>query len=105
MQLASLELPAAPVALGWGDLFRDLEGERQSPVEALDDPGGHLPGGVPVAGADTAATLQLSTAAALVTHELIDDPRRDRLDLQPGRKAVPKIMGPRSCRCPRSVRR
>jgi hypothetical protein len=48
-------------------------------------------GGVPVAGADPAATLQLPVATALVTHELIDDPRRNAFVLKPGRKAVAKL--------------
>jgi hypothetical protein len=83
----------APVKLEWGDRFRDLEGEGQSPVECLDNSGGHLRGGVPVAGADAAATLQFPVAAALVPHQLIDDPSGDSLVLQPGREAVPKIVG------------
>jgi hypothetical protein len=37
---------------------------------------------VVVAGADAAATVQLPTAAALVAHQLIDDPRRDGFVLQ-----------------------
>jgi hypothetical protein len=65
VQLASLEHPVASVRLGWGDLFCHLEGERQSPVEGLDDPGGHLWGGMPVAGADAAATLQFPMATAV----------------------------------------
>jgi hypothetical protein len=77
VRLASLEDPIALVQFHWGDRFRDLEGERQPDVERLDDSGGHLGGGVPVAGADAAATLQLPAAAALVPHELIDDPGRD----------------------------
>ena len=94
VQLASLEDPIALFQFRWGDRFRDLESERQPSVERLDDSGGHLWGGVPVAGADAAATLQLPTAAALVTHELIDHPGRDAIVLQPGRKAVPKIVWP-----------
>jgi hypothetical protein len=57
VQLASLEDLIALVQIRWGDRFRDLEGERQACVERLDDSGGHLWGGVPVAGADAAATL------------------------------------------------
>ena len=92
VQLASLEDPIALVQFRWGDRFRDMERERQPGVERLDDPGGHLRGGVSVAGTDAAATLQLPTAAALVTHQLIDHPGRDAFVLQPGREAVPKIM-------------
>jgi hypothetical protein len=55
MQLASLEDPIALVQLGWGDRFRHLEDERQSAVERLDHPGGHLRSGVPIPGADAAA--------------------------------------------------
>jgi hypothetical protein len=33
-------------------------------------------------------------ATALVTHELIDHPGRDAIVLEPGRKAVPKIVRP-----------
>ena len=57
--------------------MRDLEDERQPEVDRLDDPGSHLWGGAPIAGADAAATVQLPPAAALVTHELIDHPGRD----------------------------
>jgi hypothetical protein len=92
VQLASLEDPIALVQFRWGDRFRDLEGERQPCVERLDDSGGHLWGGVSVAGADAATTLELPAAAALVTHELIDHPSRDAGIFQPGRKAVPKIV-------------
>jgi hypothetical protein len=77
VQLASLEDPIALVQFCWGDRFRDLERDGQSDVDRLDDPGGHLRGGVPVAGADAAATLQLPAAAALVPHQLIDHPGRD----------------------------
>src|ERR671913_160181 len=92
MQLASLEHPVARVQLGCGGRFSNPEDECQSCIERLDNPGGHLRGGVPVAGADAAATLQLPTATALVAHQLIDHPRWDPLVLQPGREAVPKIM-------------
>jgi hypothetical protein len=81
-----LEHPVSRVHLGSGGLFSDVEGKRQSCVERLDHPGGHPWGGVPIAGADAAATLQLPTATALVAHQLIDHPRRDSLVLQPGRK-------------------
>src|SRR5918994_7957639 len=37
--------------------------------------------------------LQLPTATALVAHEFINDPRRNAFVLQPGRKAVAKIVG------------
>jgi hypothetical protein len=104
VRLASLEHPISPIKFGWDDRLGDLEGERQSLVERLDNSGGHLRGGMPVAGADAAATLPFPVAAALVTHRLIDDPGGDALVLQPGREAVPKIVGPRSRRCARSVR-
>lgn len=39
--------------------MRDLEDERQPEVDRLDDPGSHLWGGAPIAGADAAATVQL----------------------------------------------
>jgi hypothetical protein len=93
VQLASPEDPIALVQFCGGDRFRDLERDGQSDVDRLDDPGGHLWGGVPVAGADAAATLQLPAAAALVPHQLIDHPGQDAFVLQPGRKAVPKIVG------------
>jgi hypothetical protein len=93
VRLASLEHPISPIKFGWDDRLGDLEGERQSLVERLDNSGGHLRGGMPVAGADAAATLPLPVAAALVTHQLIDDPGGDALVLQPGREAVPKIVG------------
>ena len=104
VQLASLEHPISPVEFGWGDRLGDLEGEGQPLVERLDDSGGHLRGGVPVAGADAAATLQLPVAAALVTHQLIDHPGGDALVLQPGRKLCRRSWGPRSRRCARSFR-
>jgi hypothetical protein len=44
LQLAALEAPIALVRLGWGCRFRHLEDERQSVVDRLDDPGGHLRG-------------------------------------------------------------
>jgi len=94
VQLASLEDPIALVQFRWGDRFRDTESERQPCVERLDDSGGHLWGGVPVAGADAAATLELPAAAALVTHQFVDHPGRDAIVLEPGRKAVPKIVRP-----------
>ena len=52
VQLALLEDPIALVQFRWGDRFRDIESERQPCVERLEDSGGHLGGGVPVAGAD-----------------------------------------------------
>ena len=73
--------------------MRDLEDKRQPEVDRLDDPGRHLLGGVPVAGADAAATVQLPAAAALVAHQLINHPGRDPFILQPGREAVPEIVG------------
>ena len=94
VQLAPLEDPIALVQFRWGDRFRDTESERQPCVERLEDSDGHLWGGVPVAGADAAATLELPAAAALVTHKLIDHPGRDAGVLEPGRKAVPKIVRP-----------
>ena len=60
----SLEHLVTPVELSWGDRCRDLEGERQSGVERLDDSGSHLRGGVSVAGADAAATLELGLDVA-----------------------------------------
>jgi tetratricopeptide (TPR) repeat protein len=93
VELASLEHPVSQVRLGSGGRFSDLEGERQSCVERLDHPGCHLRSGVPIAGADAAAPLQLPAATALVAHQLIDHPRRDPLVLQPGREAVPEIVG------------
>jgi len=93
-QLPLLEHPPSHVQVGWSELLGDAEGEGKSRVQRLDHPGGHLRGGVPVVGADATATLQLSTAAALVAHQLIDHPGRDALLLQPGGEAVPQIMWP-----------
>jgi hypothetical protein len=103
VELASLEHPVSQVRLGSSGRFSDVEGKRQSCVECLDHPGGHPRGGVPIPGADATAPVQLPAATALVAHQLIDHPRRDALVLQPGREAVPKIVGLRSCRCARSV--
>jgi hypothetical protein len=84
--------------LGSVGRFSEVEGERQSWVERLDHPGGHLRGGVPIPGADAAAPLQFPASPPLVAHQLIDHVRRDALLLlllllQPGREAVPKIVG------------
>ena len=88
------EHPVTPAELSWGVIASAtwrVSVNRLS--SAQDDSVGHLRGGVPVAGADPAATLQLPMATALVTHELIDDPRRNAFVLKPGRKAVAKIVG------------
>jgi hypothetical protein len=93
VQLASLEDPITLVQSGWDDRLRHLDGDRQPDVDRLHDPSGHRRGGVLIAGADAAATLQFPSAAALVAHQFIDHPGRDAFVLQPGRKAVPKIVG------------
>jgi hypothetical protein len=77
--------------------------DRQPFLDRIDYPDRHLWSGVPVAGADPAAAVQLPVAASLMPHQLIDHPRGDATILQPGREGVPQVVGPRSCRCARSV--
>jgi hypothetical protein len=86
------EHPVTPAELSWGDRFRELEGERQSPVERMDDSVGHLRGGVPVAGADPAANPPAPHGDCAGDPWLVDDPRRNAFVLKPGRKAMVKIV-------------
>jgi hypothetical protein len=79
-----LEHPGPPTWFGLADLLSHLEGDHQPGLERLDHPGGHLWGGVAVAGTDAAAALELPVTAALVAHQLIDYPRRDAGVFQPG---------------------
>jgi hypothetical protein len=64
-------------------------------LDGLDDPGGHLRGGVPVVGADRTAA-EVATAAGQVTHQLINHPGRDAGVLQPGRVGVAELAAPSS---------
>jgi hypothetical protein len=66
------------------DFLRDSEDDRQPRLDRVDHPGIHVGGGMPVAGADPTAAVQLAMAAALVAHEFIDHPGGDAGVLQPG---------------------
>jgi hypothetical protein len=72
--------------------LRDSERNCQSLLDGVDDPGGHLWGGVPVVGADRAAA-EVAAAAGLVAHELVNHPGGDAGVLQPGRVGVPQVVG------------
>ena len=61
-------------------------------MDRLDHSGGHGVSGVPVAGADPAATVQLPMPAALVAHEFVDHAGGDAGVLQPGREGVPEVV-------------
>jgi hypothetical protein len=56
--------------------LRDSEHDRQPLLDDLNDPDGHLRGGVPVVGADRAAA-EPAAAAGLVAHQLVNHPGRD----------------------------
>jgi hypothetical protein len=73
-------------------LLSHAEHDCQPPVNGVDNAHGHLRGGVPVVGAHGAALL-LAAAGGLVTHQLIDHPRRDAGVLQPGRVGVAEVVG------------
>jgi hypothetical protein len=103
MQLASLEDPIALVQFRWGDRFRDLKGERQPCVDRLDDPSGHLWGGVPVAGANAATTLEFPAAAALVPMSSSITQAGMPASSSQVEKLCRRSCGPRSCRCARSL--
>jgi hypothetical protein len=57
----------------------------------LNDPGGHLRGGMPVVSAH-GAPAEVAAAAGLVAHQLVDHPGGDAGVLQPGRVGVPEVM-------------
>ena len=73
-----------PTWVGLADLLSHVESDHQPGLERLGHPGGHLWGGVAVAGADAAAALEFPVAAALVAHQLVDHPGRDAGVFQPG---------------------
>jgi hypothetical protein len=72
-------------------LFSHLEHDRQSPLNRVDYPYGHLRGGVSVVCAHGAASV-LARAAGAVAHQLVDHPGRDAGVLQPGRVGVPEVV-------------
>jgi hypothetical protein len=89
---ACLEHPdRSPIQVNLDDFLGHLEHDRQPRLDCVNDPGGHVGGGVPVAGADAAAAVQLAVAAALVAHEFVDHPSRDAGVLQPGREGVSEV--------------
>jgi hypothetical protein len=65
--------------------LRYPEHDRQPLLDGVDDPGGHLRGGVPVVGADR-APAKAAAAAGVVAHQLVDHAGRDAGVLQPGGK-------------------
>jgi hypothetical protein len=81
--------------VGWAstNLLSDADDNHQATLDGHDDPGGHLRGGVAVVGTHGAAQVLGAAGAGLVAHELIDHPGRDAGVLQPGREAVPEVMG------------
>ena len=70
--------------------LRYFEHDRQSLLNGLNDPGGHLRGGVSVVGADRAPAEV--TAATGVAHQLVNHPGGDAGVLQPGRVGVAEVV-------------
>ena len=73
--------------------LRYSEHDRQSVLDGVNGPGGHLRGGVPVVGAHGAASLLAAATGRFVAHQLINDPGRDAGVLQPGRVGVAEVVG------------
>ena len=71
--------------------LRYSEHDRQPLLDGVNDPSGHLRGGVPIVGADR-APAKAAAAAGLVAHQLVNHPGRDAGVLQPGRVGVPEVM-------------
>jgi hypothetical protein len=67
------------------------EHDRQSLLNGLNHPAGHLRGGVPVVGADR-APAEAAAAAGLVAHQLVNHPGGDAGVLQPGRVGVAEAV-------------
>ena len=65
--------------------LRYSEHDHQSFLDGLNDPSGHLRGGVPVMSADR-APAKAAAAAGVVAHQLVDHAGRDAGVLQPGGK-------------------
>jgi hypothetical protein len=65
--------------------------DHETLVDRFNHTGGHGVGGVPVAGTDPAAAVQLAAAAALVAYQLVNHAGRDAGVLQPGREGVPEV--------------
>jgi hypothetical protein len=81
---------------GWVTLNRQLrysEHDRQSLLNGVNSPGGHLRGGVPVVGAHGAALMLSAVTGCFVAHQLVDDPGRDAGVFQLGGKGVAKVVG------------
>jgi len=76
-----------------GDRLSDPKHHRQPFIDGGDDPDGHLRRGVPVAGADATAAVNLGMAAAFVPHHLVDHASWNAGVLKPGGKRVAKVMG------------
>jgi hypothetical protein len=90
--------------------LRYSEHDRQPLLDGIDDPGGHLRGGVPVVSADRAPAKVAATAAGLVAHQVVNHPGGDAGVLQPGRvggRAAGRsgAAGSPSLAWPRGVRR
>jgi hypothetical protein len=73
--------------------LRYCEHDRQPLLHGLNDPSGHLRGGVPVVGADRAPAEVAAAAAGLVAHQFVDHPGGDAGVLQPGRVGVAEVVG------------
>jgi hypothetical protein len=72
--------------------LRDSEHNRQPLLNGLNDPAGHLRGGMPVVRTDRAPAQVAAAAAGLVAHQLVNHPGGDAAVLQPGRIGVAKIV-------------
>jgi hypothetical protein len=79
-----------PVRVSSGCLLGDPQDHLQPRLDRVHYSGRHLVSGVPVAGADPAATVQLAVPAT--AHEFVDHPGRDAVVLQSGREGMPEVM-------------
>jgi hypothetical protein len=82
-----------PAVRGVEGRFSGPHHDRQALLDRGNYTGGHLRGGVPVVGADSAAPMPAGAPGGLVAHHLVDDPSWDAGVLQPGREGVPEVVG------------
>ena len=71
--------------------LRYFEHDRKPLLDGVDDPGGHLWGGVSVVSADRAPT-EVAAAAGMVAHQLANHSGGDAGVLQPGRIGVAQVV-------------
>jgi hypothetical protein len=81
-----------PVRVAFGQVFGQLEHDSQSLLNGVDDPGGHLRGGLSVVDAHGVALVLAGPARGLMTHEFVDDPGRDVGVLQSGRVGMAEVV-------------